>query len=249
MSRLPTIPYPGGKARLAPTLVSLMPRSGRRYLEPFAGRGNVFWAAASIPLLFQLWILNDIRTAPFFEAVRAIGSTVEVPERSREEFDRQREAFKAGSPTADVLEPYLTFGGGGYGNGMGGTGRVSTAGYARALRACHDLMVATDVEVTSKDWTQIPWPDYDPNDFVYFDPPYIGANVRPYKSGDLNHEDLARFLRDAPFRWMLSEYKHDLYLRELGPPFWTKEVQLRAPSYRLANGGKERRIECVWKNY
>jgi site-specific DNA-adenine methylase len=43
-----TFPYPGGKARLAPALVAMMPQNGRLYLEPFAGRGNVFFRAAQI---------------------------------------------------------------------------------------------------------------------------------------------------------------------------------------------------------
>lgn len=44
-SRRPTLAYPGGKAKLAQKLVSLMPKTGRLYLEPCAGRGKVFWTA------------------------------------------------------------------------------------------------------------------------------------------------------------------------------------------------------------
>jgi hypothetical protein len=83
-------------------------------VEPFAGRGNVFWAAASSQLGFQQWALNDIRTAPFFETVRDIGDTVEVPEKSCVEYSRQREAFRRGDPKAILLEPYFTFSGDGY---------------------------------------------------------------------------------------------------------------------------------------
>jgi hypothetical protein len=32
-----TIPYPGGKVRLAQTIVSFLPKSGRTYREPFVG--------------------------------------------------------------------------------------------------------------------------------------------------------------------------------------------------------------------
>ena len=44
--KVPGFAYPGGKVRLRKWLVSMMPREGRRYIEPFAGRGNVFWLAA-----------------------------------------------------------------------------------------------------------------------------------------------------------------------------------------------------------
>jgi site-specific DNA-adenine methylase len=47
--------YPGGKGRLAPRIVSLLPRRGRTYLEPFAGRGNIFWEAVQQGLKFDRW--------------------------------------------------------------------------------------------------------------------------------------------------------------------------------------------------
>ena len=247
--RFPTIPYPGGKGRLAPTLVSFMPPQGRLYLEPFVGRGNVFWAVASSQLCFQQWALNDIRTAPFFQAVRSIGNTVEIPVRSREEYYRQWEAFKQGDPKAILLEPYLTFGGGGYGSaGPGGKKSANAVGYTKTMRACHSLMEATNVQVTPLDWTRLDWSALNADDFVFFDPPYIGADVRSYKS-NLDYAELAHHLKTAKFRWMLTEYRHDLYLRQLGEPFFTKDTQLIAADHRLENRGKERRLECVWKNY
>jgi hypothetical protein len=65
----PTFSYPGGKARMAMTIVALAPYSGRLYIEPFAGRGNVFWKAAGV-LNYKEWQLNDIRTADWFESIR-----------------------------------------------------------------------------------------------------------------------------------------------------------------------------------
>src|ERR1035437_7415276 len=110
------IAYPGGKVRLAQTIVSFLPKRGRTYCEPFAGRGSVFFAAAS-RLQFKHWWLNDIATAPFFEAMLRIGDTVEVPPRVEEEYYRQWELSRRGDERAIILEPYLTFGGGGYGSG------------------------------------------------------------------------------------------------------------------------------------
>jgi len=56
----PKIPYPGGKTRLARRIISFLPREGRTYLEPFAGRGNLFWAAVELGLRYERWWLNDI---------------------------------------------------------------------------------------------------------------------------------------------------------------------------------------------
>jgi transposase len=57
--------------------------------------------------------LNDIATMPFFHAIKELGHTVEVPEHNRDEYERGREASKRGDPVAALLEPLLTFGGGG----------------------------------------------------------------------------------------------------------------------------------------
>jgi hypothetical protein len=114
MNLIPAISYPGGKARMASTIVSYFPPCGDTYMEPFAGRGNVYWAAAST-LQFNSWHLNDIRTAPFFSAVMAVGNTVVIPERTRAQYVAQKQAIKLGDTTAIIAEPYLTHSGGGYG--------------------------------------------------------------------------------------------------------------------------------------
>ncbi|HUW57522.1 MAG TPA: DNA adenine methylase, partial [Planctomycetota bacterium] len=77
MFKVPQFNYPGGKVRLRKWLVSMMPREGGRYVEPFAGRGNVFWLAACC-LKFQEWWLNDIYTKPFFDAIRDV-DVVDIP--------------------------------------------------------------------------------------------------------------------------------------------------------------------------
>jgi site-specific DNA-adenine methylase len=100
---MPRIPYPGGKARLAKQIISFLPREGRTYLEPFAGRGNLFWAAVEQGLRYERWWLNDIATAPFFKSILSHGNTIKVPPRSRREFEKQREAFKSDDPTAILL--------------------------------------------------------------------------------------------------------------------------------------------------
>jgi site-specific DNA-adenine methylase len=84
-------------------------------------------------------------------------------------------------------------------------------------------------------------------DFVYFDPSYRDCKVGSYRSDDIKHEELVEELLGAPYRWLLSEYEHPIYSR-LGPPFWRKEVQLRTTNFR-DDGGKGRRVECLWRNY
>ena len=95
-----TIPYPGGKGRLARFIISQLPEHGRSYIEPFVGRGNLFWTAIDAGLKYDRWWLNDLETIPFSRAIREIGHVIKVPEHNREEYERQRHANKSGDPVA-----------------------------------------------------------------------------------------------------------------------------------------------------
>ncbi len=70
--------YPGGKARLSRTFVPYFPQIGGTFCDVFAGRGNVFFAAAST-LQYGSWWINDIRTIPWFTNMLMCGDSVGVP--------------------------------------------------------------------------------------------------------------------------------------------------------------------------
>jgi site-specific DNA-adenine methylase len=230
---------------MAKTIVSFFPQHGRIYLEPFAGRGNVFWAAASL-VDYEQWWLNDRRTIPFFEAIRRVGNTITIPERTREEYYRQWDRYKVGDPEAFILEPYLTFGGGGYGSGgFGGKKGPTRTGYERIIRECHAVMQRTTPTLTALDWKDT-LTNLTADDLVYLDPPYFNADVRSYKVGDLHHLEMAGILQDAKFKWVLSEYEQPFYNMLLGEPFYRKDVQLIGTDYNRRQG---RRVECLWKNF
>ena len=243
----PTFSYPGGKCRLASTLVSFMPGSGRSYVEPFCGRANVFFRAASTLQFSQCW-LNDIRTAPFLNALISHGDTVEVPQQTREEFERQRVAWQINDPTALLLEPYLTYSGAGFLAGYRPSkGSPRQRRYQNTLRRAHQILIQTQATITNLDW-KLTIVDLDERDFTYFDPPYLKARVHGYRSDDLDHKEMIQVLKNARFRWLLSEYEHPLYTDAFGKPFWRKEVQLCATNFRH-DGGLKRRTECLWRNY
>jgi site-specific DNA-adenine methylase len=238
--------YSGGKMTLAKHILPYMTPSGRIYCEPFAGLANLYWKAA-LALQFDEWRLNDIRTAPFFRALSTHGDSLEVTARSHDEFKRQNAAFKLGDPAAILLGPYLTRNGGFYDKGeRQEQGSVSAATYEARLRMCHSIVTLTQPEITAFDWKKVV-ADLGVGDFVYFDPPYAGCHVGSYRADDINHEGLVEELLKAPYNWLLSEYEHPVYAR-LGKPFWRKEVQLRTTNFR-DDGGKGRRVECLWRNY
>jgi hypothetical protein len=244
---MPTIGYPGGKARLSRTIISFLPKQGRTYVEPFAGRGNLFWAAASAGLKYNKWWLNDIATAPFFEAIKKLGDKIEVPPRSRSEYERQRRGFTSGDSTAILLEPYLSFSGAGYfGAGCGADGKsnnaVSSVGYEKTLRKCHAILHAVKPRLSSFDWREMGLENLGPQDFVILDPPYLNSDIRTY-SDAVDYESLVDLLLRAKFRWVLCNYPHPVLCR-LGPPFWARDLQSV-----LGMGDQQPRAECLWANF
>jgi site-specific DNA-adenine methylase len=246
-STTPGFAYPGGKARLAKTLVSFMPRSGGTYAEPFAGRANVFWLAATT-LQFSNWWLNDLRTGAFLDAIISHGSTLEVPEHTRQEFERQKIARHTGDPTAILLEPYLSYSGAGYAASYRPTkGAPLRHHYQNTLRRANQILIQTQATITSLDWKLVV-AELNDDDFAYLDPPYAAAKVHGYAPDDIDHKEMVEILKNARFRWLLSEYYQPIYVEAFGLPFWTKDMQLCSTNFRH-DGGKEKRIECLWRDY
>jgi hypothetical protein len=99
--------------RIGNSIVSYMPKSGNTYAEPFAGRANGFWKAATT-LQLSNWWLNDLRTSEFFHALLSHGNTIHVPEHTRNEFELCKVGYKSGDPTSILLIPYFTYNGAGF---------------------------------------------------------------------------------------------------------------------------------------
>jgi site-specific DNA-adenine methylase len=245
-SNLLGFPYSGGKMTLANHIHRFTPTSGHIYTEPFAGLAALYWKMA-LTAEYEQWRLNDIRTAPFFRALATHGHIVEVPARSHEEFMRQYAAFRLGDPTAILLGPYFSYNGGFYDKGeRKNKGSVTPGTYEARLRMSHSIVTVTQPIVTAFDWRLVVT-DLGSDDFAYFDPPYKDCKVGSYRADGINHEQLVDELLRAPYKWLLSEYEHPVYAR-LGKPFWRKEVQLRTTNFRH-DGGKQKRVECLWRNY
>jgi site-specific DNA-adenine methylase len=238
--------YSGAKNGLAKYILPYMPPRGGIYCEPFAGLAALYWRMA-LTGDYEQWRLNDIRTAPFFRALLARGNALEVPARSHEAFARQKAAFAMGDPAAILLGPYFSFNGGFYDKGeRQDKGSITGPSYEARLRMSHAIMTLTQPAITAVDWKQVV-ADLGVGDFAYLDPPYADCKVGSYHSNDINHEELVEELLRTPYRWLLSEYEHPVYAR-LGRPFWRKEVQLRTTNF-LDDGGKGRRVECLWRNF
>ena len=243
----PRFPYPGGKAMLAMTIVSFLPATGNTFADVFAGRGNVYFAAAST-LQYSNWVVNDIRTAPFFESLKAVGNTVEVPERTRDNAYQTKNDYRKyrneDSHTARILEPFLTYSGAGYHTAgpRGAGGGPGAPYYRKVCSEAWSILNSTNTLITSLDYLKV-LATLNNDDVAFVDPPYDGYDTNAYSDDDIDHRQLVKALQAAPYRWILSEYRNDLYVGAFGEPFWSKDV------HRSCNPEGGRRVECMWKNF
>jgi hypothetical protein len=224
-----------------------MPQYGRLFVDACSGKGNVFWAAATY-LHYEQWWINDLQTAPFFQALREIGDSISVPEFTPEEFERQKAAFKAGSREALLIEPYFTFSGCGFdfSGPKGIREHLSTPlGYQRTLRSCNQILHKTDARITGLRFEQMNLKELGSDDFVYFDLPYLSGRVLSYGPETVDFPYLFKLLAKARFRWLLSEYPEPIYFEKFGDPCFVQEVRLLCTRI----GEEQVRTECLWRNF
>jgi hypothetical protein len=157
---------------------------------------------------------------------------------------------------AYLLESYLSFSGGGYTKasmrGAEGRGGPSRDGYGQSLLAAQKLLQTRNAKITALDYHAV-LDALRPGDFVFCDPPYVGANVRTYGwtlQQNIEFRDI--LLNDKlGCKWMLTEYPDPIYdplTKNFGKP---KKFHVRkSQSISHYTGGKRRpAIECVWGNY
>jgi site-specific DNA-adenine methylase len=244
--------YPGGKQRLSPEIIKFLPRDGRKFIDLFAGRGNISFCAMQAGLVYDEWVLNDIRTYTFFQALQDHGDKVAVPHRSdvdHDELARYARRAAAGDPQAILLAPTLTFNGAGYKHGSRRTngGRRTAESHQAHLRAAHKLLNERNVRITSLDWFDcLKAEKPDTNDIVIVDAPYLNAELDAYSPNDICPTELIEVLRAGEFQWVFTEYYQPLYVEAFGEPAYKKETQIKAANLGITN--KSSRAECIWTN-
>jgi site-specific DNA-adenine methylase len=281
---VPQFGYHGSKGRLAKHILSLLPVSGDRFVEPFAGRANVYFAVAQRFRYKQFW-LNDTYTFRFLMALSHLDPEWDIPERSPELFEalkgesdkyrKKRERIgvsgvsgeryrpwvsPAGakgwvfesSPPPLLLEGYVSYAGGTFDSKARGTHKknVSKEGYWEAARLAAEIMRRTKPRITNIDWREVLL-ELGPEDVVYLDPPYKDANVSAYSDKTLDHSELVAALMKtwSGFKWVLSEYEHEIY-RPLNEKFG-EPIRIRVRKHMVRAKAKSRppAVECLWKNF
>ena len=241
-----TFGYPGGKARMTNWLFNYFPKEGKTYIEPFAGNGNVFFAAKQV-LHFKKWHINDQYSHDFLKAVIEVDPET-LPDRvSKEEF----KVWKAKDKTnaAIAIRPRVTFLSKGYDYGHSGDSgsHVGYRGekYKPMVQSAKELLTAPNVVVTGMHWENLPFNTYGPQDFVYFDPPYYETeSIYP----NVDHEALLKQLKNAKYQWVLSGYDNDLYKKEI-KQYWKAAKTRNAEMSSMNRKSIQPRVETIWSNF
>jgi DNA adenine methylase len=220
----PILKWAGGKARLLPEILPLLPERIETYYEPFVGGGAVFFALAS-ERRFRRAVLSDLN-AELVDVYRGIKKDVEAVIRLLERYRKNHDAelyYRTRELQPESLELvqraarliYLNK------TGYNGLYRVNRAGQfnvpfgtyvnpaicdAERLRATAAVLRARGIKLVTGDFAKVTEPAR-PGDAVYFDPPYAPrsttANFTSYHSqefGRAEHERLAATLEELTER-------------------------------------------------
>lgn len=244
----PKFQYNGGKANLRRFIVRWMPHNGSSYVEPFAGRGNVFFLMKVISD-FQEYHLNDIRTKPLYDALRAYDGS-ELPDVAAGTSLKQW--LQDADPIhARLVEPLLCWSGGTYDTSSKATpapGRLMNKYRENCIRAQHCL---DGVTVTASDALDVLAYYIDDEDAViYLDPPYMNAQVTAYSDKDVDWDALYSLLTRARCTWVMSEYQHPNHDKVFGPPNVRFHTKVQAggkskPAQEVLYGNRIPYYPCV----
>ena len=243
--KTPSFRHMGGKARLRNWLIEHFPKSGGFYVEPFVGKGNVFFASVQ-KLHFNAWMLADLDTQ-FLESL-LLAELPQLPDTvTKSDFEdlKTRKDF-----ISRILEPRITFGGKGYQAGFSGNSGThigySKSNYLKVCEAARTLLKNPNVFICSLPWDKlVPGMNLTSNDFVYLDPPYFGTSA-PYPN--IDHQALVTTLNGSQFKWALSGYDNNLYQEQLK---FANRFDIQRNSEIKASNKKQYSpvTETLWTNY
>jgi len=232
-------PYPGGKAKIREQLFPYFPEEGRQFIEPFVGRGNIFFEFYK-RAQFDSWHLNDLKLATFFTSLRNADLNDLPSEIDEFNFEVWQNRWLASNPIAHIIEPKITFRGKGYPSGYQ-HGRYNKGRYRLLCQEAKAILQDPKIKITRQDWAHLPYNDLNESDFVYLDPPYY--NTKGVGYNNIDHVELLTLLTNAPFRWALSGYESDLYLTWLGEPTFKLER-----GHEMSDDRGATTMECLWTN-
>ena len=239
---VPTFKMHGSKARTAAWISEFVPRRFGRWIEPFAGRGNVLFRIASSGHEFRQAVLNDANTAPFLTALRDQESFefVDAPPIDKDLWKRWRDSEP--SPERTLAESYVARYGSSYSMGPNTAGDGSKNGHSREntirrMTAAQEILRRTGAEITALDYSvALRVLDLSEDDVVYMDPPYDVKQSVHYLG--IDHDELLRLAASIPCWVFVSGYSTPRYEAALST--WNRAVKSRSSTGKGLDGAKKK---------
>lgn len=255
----PVFRYYGGKWRIAPQIIALMPKH-EVYVEAFAGSAAVLLQKPRV----NCEILND-RWDELINVFRCLRDHGEIMLRGLYFTPYARtEYVHAYEPTQDPIEAarrfiYRSTAGIGTDSSRRRNGFKTSLddgryGRSKSWASLPENVVQVierlrGVEIENKDALSVMGQFDRPHTLHYVDPPYMAATRKAPKEGyrhemmhETSHRELLAFLRTLKGKVIVSGYPHPLYDRVL-KGWHRRELQ------GARDQTNEARPECVWMNY
>ena len=253
--RTPTFKMHGSKSRLAPWVVGHFPKF-RRLIEPFAGRGNIFFRACG-DCSFEDVLLNDLSTHPFLEALRDYsGDWAFVDEGVLDK--KVWEKWKTSPPSHEraLAESYVARFGNTFSQGAALAGGDSRNRHSRKntilrMQRGGELLREKNAQITGLDWAEfLLGLKLDSEDLVYLDPPYDVPQAVHYKNIDQDH--FLEVAKSLSCQVYISGYTSERYEKALSG--WGRDASIRTSSGKgstkkgVSGGVKPLVEEVLWWN-
>lgn len=255
MARIPTFKFHGSKCRIAKWIFAHIDPTKRihNYYEPFAGRGNAFFYFAS-KFSFQQAHLNDLYMAHFLLALRDYnGDYAFVPEYI------DRPTYNRLSKHNNLEERHLAESFCAYNGTFWETGSNITSSPTKPSKNKHSRSSTIGRFQTAKQLLQMAYiyrvdyevfikaMNFNPNDLIYCDPPYLQSQKSKLKDMAIDHERLARLLVQLPCKVILSGYQNPIYGSVLKG--WNVYEYERASCGKNSNRTSNYVVERKWQNF
>lgn len=244
----PTFKMHGSKARTAPWLIGKFPKKFSRWIEPFAGRGNVFYRAHTSGLEFESACLNDTGTYDFLRALRDYSgdwSFVDSEPINKDVWTKWKNAPP--SDERSLAESYVARFGDSYSFGPNTTchrNRHSRLNTIKRMQAAGEILRQKHTQITELDWFDfLQKVSPGPSDLVYLDPPY-NVKQKVHYNG-IDHEKFLQTCKELPCWVFISGYSSDLYETELAD--WGRDTKKRSSTGKICTNNKKPLVEeALW---
>lgn len=257
LGRLNLIQYIGGKSFMLAELLSRIPPH-HAYCEPFGGGAALLLNKPRS----EVEIFNDIdgNLVNLFRVVRdrpdAFLKRADLLLYSRELFERWTRELDQGDDVDRAIKYWYVVRSSFFGSlgrswafeSEGRRNRPRTLWNAlRCVKTIHERL--RDVYIEHLDFRRCIARYDSPETFFYCDPPYLGTRLQyPVEFAERDHLDLAKLLRDARGKWLLT-YNDHAKIRELYAGYRIEE--LTKPLYAGVCRAKKRPrwVQLIIRNY